>query len=201
MSDLDQALVADLSTLGLDARSFRAVILLPLVEVAWADREVQPEERRHILQIAKGHNLLSGRGALALEHWLKERPSDETLTLGRSVLVRLAHRTDGLGADLPESSLDTVVEMCVQVAEAAGGMFGMFWRVTADERKAIRKIGREIEQHASDVRPDNHGVVGQTLTGAWADLLEEMASWDDNDLDAEAGDGVITGSPPESAES
>lgn len=200
----EAALLQDLATLGLDARSFRAVALLPLVEVAWADHEVQLQERKHILEIAKGHGLLSGRGALALDRWLSSRPSEDELALGRSVLVRLAHSTDGIGADLPEDSLQTVVEMCAQVAEAAGGLFGLFQRVSAEERATIRAIADAIEQHSSDVRDTKPAQAGgATLDDAWKDLLDEVATRDEirlDDLEAQARAQGVTGSPPEPGE-
>jgi tellurite resistance protein len=158
----DLLLLADLARLGLDEHSYRAVVLLPMIEVAWADRSIQAQERKHILEVATGHGLLSGRGAAAVEGWLKERPSDETLELGRSVLVRLAHKRSGIGADVPEHALDTVVELCAQVAESAGGLFGLFWRVSPHEREVIRKIGQALE---------NHRKVEQK---GWGDLVEEL---------------------------
>lgn len=183
MATDEEVLLADLAVLGLDPGSYRAVVLLPMIEVAWADRTIQAQERKHILEVAKGHNLLSGRGAVALEVWLRERPSDELLELGRSVLVRLAHKRSGLGADLPEHSLDTVVELCAQVAEAAGGVFGLIWRVSGDERKAIREIGKAIDGHRADVRGPYDHIAGKNPSGAWADLVDELKTRD-FDLDA-----------------
>jgi hypothetical protein len=47
----DHELVRGLEDLGLDGASFGAVALLPLVEVAWADRTVQSKERAFILEV------------------------------------------------------------------------------------------------------------------------------------------------------
>jgi tellurite resistance protein len=196
----DELVRKELAELGLDERSFRAVALLPLIEVAWADHEIQPAEKKHILEVAKGHGLLSGRGAMALQRWLTERPTDYELTVGRRVLVRLARKRDGLGADLPEHALDTVVEMCVQVAEAAGGTFGLFWRVSPEEKDTIRAIADAIAEVRAE---DAHAAGTATADDPWGDMLEELRTRDQIDLDAlerQAADAGITGRPPESSE-
>ena len=45
----DSHIRESLKALGMDRTSFRALPLLPLIQVAWADGEVQEEERNLIL--------------------------------------------------------------------------------------------------------------------------------------------------------
>ena len=47
----DEELTAALTRLGLDATNWRAVSLLPLVEVAWADGRIQVAERKLLTQV------------------------------------------------------------------------------------------------------------------------------------------------------
>ncbi len=172
MNDLE--LIAKLHRLNLDAESFRAVALLPLIQVAWADQRVQPQERKAILLIAKGHELLVGRAEEVVHGWLEERPTDEQFALGREVLAVLAQRKQGLGADMPVSVTDTVVELCSVVAESAGGLFGLIWRVSSDERRAIRQIAQHLNQVADEEAGPMRGVVGRTLTGTWLDIMDDL---------------------------
>ena len=51
--ELDAESVRELASLGLDKRNYKAVCLLPLVEIAWADGVVQPGERTAILKAAR----------------------------------------------------------------------------------------------------------------------------------------------------
>lgn len=172
MNDLE--LIAELHKLGLDADSFRAVALLPLVEVAWADKTIQPQERKSILLIAKGHKLLEGQAAAVVDGWLTTRPSDEDFARGRTVLGTLAHRKSGLGADMPEHVAETIVELCAVVAESAGGLFGVFFTVSSDERRTIRKIADHLNAIAEKEAGPNRGIVGRTLTGTWLGVLDDL---------------------------
>ncbi len=172
MNDLE--LIAELHKLGLDADSFRAVTLLPLVEVAWADQSVQPQERKAILLIAKGHDLLRGRAADVVEDWLTHRPSDDTFALGRRVLATLAHRKTGLGADVPEHVIETVVDLCAVVAESVGGLFGVFFTTSADERRTIRKIADHLDQVSNEAAGPNRGIVGRTIGASWVGVLDDL---------------------------
>lgn len=174
MNDLE--LIAKLQQLGLDADSFRAVALLPLIQVAWADQRVQPQERKAILLIAKGHDLLAGSAGEIVHRWLEDRPSEEHFALGREVLGTLAQRKQGLGADMPESVLDTVVELCTVVAESAGGLFGLIWRVSSDEQRTIRQIATHLNQVADEEGGPMRGIVGRTLSGTWLDVMDDLAT-------------------------
>ena len=49
----DQSLLDKLVAAGLDAGSLAALGLVPLLQVAWADGKVQPQEREALLEAAK----------------------------------------------------------------------------------------------------------------------------------------------------
>jgi hypothetical protein len=170
----DLELIAELHQLGLDVDSFRAVALLPLIQVAWADRQVQPQERKSILLIAKGHKLLEGRAAAVVDGWLTSRPSDEDFQRGRRVLAVLAHRRTGLGADMPEHVIDTVVDLCSVVAESAGGLFGVFFTVSTEERRTIRQIAEHLHRLEDEVAGPQRGIVGRTMSGTWLGVLNDL---------------------------
>jgi hypothetical protein len=171
----EDELIAELKALRLDEESFRAISLLPLVEVAWAEKTLAPEERKTILEIAEGHGLLRGRAHKVVEGWLTQRPHDSVMERGRRVLVHLAHRKDGLGADLPPESLDAIQEFCVHVAESAGGILGTFWKVSGEEKKAIKRITRFLNTESKDLADPTRGVVGRTVEVHWHSLLKDLS--------------------------
>src|SRR5258705_4446612 len=71
----DDAVLDKLVELGLRSNTIAALSLVPLIEVAWADGEIQDNERTAILQGAHGKGLESGTdGYELLQTWLKSRP-------------------------------------------------------------------------------------------------------------------------------
>lgn len=145
----EEAKVA-LDALGLREDSYRAILLLPLVEVAWADGEIQPEERREILSFAEGNQLLHGAARAVVDDWLTDRPTADYFARGRAVLVKLAHKPDGFGRDIHPGHVDDVVDYCSVVADSAGGLFGMFFQTTDAEKVAIRQIANHIAKLHAD---------------------------------------------------
>lgn len=151
-TEKDKNIIGQLNAMGMDEESFRVVALLPLIQVAWADEAVQPKERELILKIAGENRMLEGDEARrVLEGWLSNPPTEEYLEKGRRLLVELAHRQRGVGAELPAETLDAVLNFCEDVAAAAGGLFGLAWKVDARERSAIKEIADALEVESSRV--------------------------------------------------
>ncbi|MBN2799397.1 MAG: TerB family tellurite resistance protein [Deltaproteobacteria bacterium] len=137
----DQELVKSLNHLGIDDANYQLVALLPLVQVGWADGRIQPKERDLILRVAQEGGYLHGDAHRVLNGWLTHPPTSEYQARGRALLLALVHRRDGgLGAGLTVETLDQVLDLCHQVADAAGGIFGVFGRVEPAEREAIAEI-------------------------------------------------------------
>ena len=60
---------------GVRAETLAAVSLIPLVEVAWCDGAVSPEERDAVLNAAVGQGVTADSAAYEiLKRWLEERP-------------------------------------------------------------------------------------------------------------------------------
>lgn len=131
----DASLVARIRALGFDGDTARVFDILPLIHVAWADGKVQRRERASILRILTMRGIAHTDEAwIFVEALLDQRPSDEymqlTLQLLRDVI---AH--GGKNAD-------TIVELCANVANAAGGLFGFGETMSDDEADAIADIAR-----------------------------------------------------------
>jgi hypothetical protein len=135
-----------LHQLGIGASNHRLVLLLPLVQVAWADDTVQLAERERILEVARQAGLLDDEGFLVLEQWLLKRPSDDDLALGRDILVALAHRQFGLGQDVTPTDLDAVRDLSVEVAKAAGGLFGIAFSISPEERATLDALEADLAE-------------------------------------------------------
>lgn len=140
----EQELGEALHALGMDAASYRALPLLPLVQVAWADGAVQEAERELILRLARERYHLEEEGLLLLRNWLHHPPALSYVRRGRRVLLSLVRHNRA-----PFSSpLVDVVEFAKDVAKAAGGFYG-HGAIASPEANAIDEIASALDiQHA-----------------------------------------------------
>ena len=134
----DEALVQRVRALGFDGDSARVFDLLPLIHVAWADGTVQHAERAQILDILTLRGIEPEDEAwIFVSALLEQQPSSEyiqlTLELLRDVLKHSGRN--------PSS----IVEMCANVASAAGGFLGFGSAVSNEERVAIEAISQALQ--------------------------------------------------------
>ncbi|MCB9685507.1 MAG: hypothetical protein H6738_21100 [Alphaproteobacteria bacterium] len=137
----DRELTSSLAALGLDRTNWRAVSLLPLVEVAWADGRVQKAERDLLVEVARRRGFEPG--AAFLERWMRRRPPKATFLAARTLLMHLWARAGQTEAPQPQT-LDELLDLCQQVAESAGGLFGLAFTVSRSEREAMEEIASSL---------------------------------------------------------
>jgi tellurite resistance protein len=138
----ERTLLERLSYLGIDEMNYKALPLLALVQVAWADGEIQPAERSLILELAREKWGLGEEGKILLNNWLHFRPTDAYIQRGQQAMVVLAARERGLR--LETDQLGDVVGLATDVAKAAGGLFG-FGAISSSESAAIQDIARALK--------------------------------------------------------
>jgi hypothetical protein len=133
----DDAVLEKLVHLGLKANTIAALSLVPLIEVAWADGEIQDNERTAILQGAHGKGLEQGSdGYELLQSWLKKQPSSELLEAWEAYIKALASQ---LNDEQNRLLKNQIVGFAKMVAAAAGGFLGI-GRVSASEEKVLARI-------------------------------------------------------------
>lgn len=139
-------LLRHIAELGITRETGAAVLLAPLVQVAWAGGQVSEAERNCVLSLAVARGMLAGSPAYTqLEAWLKTRPSDELFA------TALEAMKDGL-AVLPAAERDErikgIVEAAHQVAQASGGgllkLVGLATGVSHDEGVVLDAIGQQL---------------------------------------------------------
>jgi tellurite resistance protein TerB len=128
----DPDLLGRLVDLGIDARSWTALALVPLVEVAWADGSVEPKERDAILAMAREHGVMpDSPGEALLEDMLTRRPEPAVFAAWGGYVTELAsHFTPVERAAMRER----LVERARKVARAAGGLLGIASISEAEKR-------------------------------------------------------------------
>jgi len=130
----DTAVLQSLIKAGVTADSLIALVMIPLGSVAWADREMQENERAAILSAADTSGIAKDSPASELlSEWLVERPNDELLDAWKGYIAAVKETTDESAfAQLKTTALGTAKA----VAESAGGILG-FGNKTSEAEQTV----------------------------------------------------------------
>jgi hypothetical protein len=120
---VEQQVLQGLVAAGVQAETLAAVTLIPLVEVAWCDGTVAPEERDAVLNAAVSEGIRPGAAPYALlEQWLQTRPDPQIYAAWKDYVHEMSRL-------MPKDSLTKmrkhVLERARRVAAAAGGFLGL----------------------------------------------------------------------------
>ena len=133
----DDSVLDQLVALGLRAETIAALSLVPLIYVAWADGEIQDNERNSILQGAHGKGLEAGSpGYELLQSWLSKKPGDDLFNAWEGYIKALAAQLNDEQNRLLKNQIVGVAKM---VAASAGGLLG-FGKVSGSEEKVLTRI-------------------------------------------------------------
>ena len=140
----DAAVLAKLAELDIEAGTWAAISLIPLVEVAWADGKIDEKERDAVLSAAEANGILRGSAAFELlESWLSRRPDARLLEAWGEYIVGLCAKLgDGEKAAVKEK----VVGRARAVAEAAGGFLGLGSKVSKEENAVLESLARAFRR-------------------------------------------------------
>jgi DNA-binding phage protein len=134
----DESLLDRLVALQVVPESLSALLLVPLVEIAWADGIVHQRQREAVFAAAQQAGILRGSVAYAtLERWLSSRPSPELLKVWKDYVHAKAQLMDRSAL---EAMRNDIMDRALFVAEAAGGIFG-FHKVAREERAKLDELG------------------------------------------------------------
>lgn len=130
--------VEKLLQLGVQAETVAALALVPLVEVAWADGELDRKERAAILERARESGLAAGSVEYALlDAWLDRRP-DPKLLAAWTHLVRGV--SEELGREESARLKADLLDRARAVATASGGVLGIGSKVSSAEAAILRQL-------------------------------------------------------------
>ena len=137
----DEDVLRTLQELGYAPDTVAVLHLVPLIQVAWADRKVTPQEREMILEASSLHGVAGGSAAyLQLTDWLDNRPSDEffeqTLRIIGTILQTNPEAQGMSGSDVLADS--------IRVAEASGGILGFGNKISDEERAMLQRIANAV---------------------------------------------------------
>lgn len=135
-------LLRRVADLGITLDTGAALLLAPLVQIAWGDGSVTDEERDAVLRIARQRGLEESSPSYAtLVEWLAVRPSDALFDVAVEVLQT------GLSV-LPTAERDervaTFAKAAHEIAEASGGglarLLGLHKGVSDQEHAILDRI-------------------------------------------------------------
>ena len=143
MGTSDVSVAEKVKALGFDGDSARVFDLIPLIHVAWADGSVQRGERAAIFKVLQKRGIeQDSEASRTIASLLEERPSDGWMRQSLAVLREL---TGGIGDRSQE-----IVDLCIGVATASGGLLGLGKKIDADERVLIEEIVAALGNRAAD---------------------------------------------------
>jgi len=130
--------VEKLLQLGVKAETVAALALVPLVEVAWADGELDRRERGAILDRARESGLAAGSAEHALlEAWLDRRPDPKLLTAWTHLVRGVSEQ---LGREESARLKANLLDRARAVATASGGVLGMGSKVSRAEAAILLQL-------------------------------------------------------------
>jgi hypothetical protein len=131
--------------LGIDRTTGAALILAPLVQVAWAEGKVTDKERETVLRLGASRGVEKGSPAEAqLLAWLEKRPADAVFQTAIEVIKAGISR---LQSNEREERIETFVRACREVSEASGGLakaLGVGSGVSSEEQSLLDVVTRAL---------------------------------------------------------
>jgi tellurite resistance protein len=138
------ALLQRAAGLGLTRETGAALLVAPLVQVAWADGDVTDRERAVVLELAAARGVVAGTPPYTqLFAWLQECPEAELFDTAIEIInagfavLPAAERADRVRA---------VIDACERVAEASGGvaMLGLRYGASGAEAAVLETLTRKL---------------------------------------------------------
>ena len=139
----DEATLQSLIDIGISPETLTAVSLIPLVTVAWADREMADAEKTAILKAANDAGVTSESAASGVvESWLQHRPDEDLLSAWKSYISAVKNKLDPAATSQLKHS---VVTRSTEIAKAAGGYLGLGSKISDAEQAVIDDLASEFE--------------------------------------------------------
>ena len=119
----DDSLLEGLIQLGISVDTLSAISLVPLVEIAWADHNMDEDEKHAIVRAAEAKGIAIGTSAHELlTDWLVKRPDNALFAAWKDYVGELLEQlTDAQRIVLYHQ----VIKRTRDVAQAAGGFLGV----------------------------------------------------------------------------
>ena len=140
----DRALLARLAGEGVRAETLAALMLIPLVQVGWADGKMDARERAAILSGAESTGIdPKSPSYRLLRLWLEDRPAPDLMQLWGEFIGALCEQlTDHERQRLRRNLLGRARS----VTESARALLGLVDPVSREEARVLEELARAFER-------------------------------------------------------
>ena len=139
----DEAALNALLENDINANTFAAVSLIPLVTVAWADKKMEKAEKTALMKAAADSGIAESSPCyMLLESWTYEKPDDDLFEAWKNYISELKKHLDDQSLEKIKS---TICDRVKHVAESAGGFLGIS-TISFAETAVIKEIERAFER-------------------------------------------------------
>jgi tellurite resistance protein len=134
----DDAVLEELVRQDIDSDTVAALALVPLVEVAWADGNIDDKERTAVLSAAEQAGLSRESAAFQLlEGWLAVQPGRRVMAAWKDYVGSLANT---LSPQAKATLRQDLLGRARAVAKAAGGFLGLGSKVSRSEQAVLDEL-------------------------------------------------------------
>ena len=134
----DDAVLERLIALEIGPDTLTALTLIPLIEVAWADGDVDANERNAILEAASAAGVSKdSTSAQLLESWLVQRPTPDVLIAWKEYVTSLL---ETLSTPEKQALKQDLLGRARAVAQAAGGFMGIGNKISKSELAVLEEM-------------------------------------------------------------
>lgn len=134
----DAAILEQLASHGMTPETLAAVVLIPLVQVAWADYVMDDREKKAILDGAKATGLQESDPIYTLlASWIDHKPEATLMETWRHYAIELKAM---VSASVMAKISHTIIHRSREVALAAGGILGLGNKISKAEQVVLDEI-------------------------------------------------------------
>ena len=129
-----EAVLQKLVDLNISPETAASLALVPIIEVAWADGAVDPEEKAAILLVIKEYGWIKGSiDYVLLEQWMEHRPNQ---SMFKAWVHYIAYICEKMTQDEARRFKNEIMEHATTVAQSCGGIFGI-GKISKEEKKVL----------------------------------------------------------------
>ena len=143
----DDGLLNRLAELGITPDTLPVLHLVPLFDVAWADGEIQDGERVLLNEAAQAHGITDGPARTLFDAMLEKPPETKLIAAATAFISSILHI---LPEDEAAAAKGNLVDLSVRVADACGGVFGLWGRIEDSERAALNRVAERLAEGHPD---------------------------------------------------
>jgi hypothetical protein len=144
----DPALLKELQDLGFTPETVILLPVVPVLEMAWAENEITPAERRLIVTFARGRGVAEHTAAdEQLTKWMTSRPDGAVFRGAGRLISAMLSSSSGPPAGLTTGDL---VAYCEEIASASGGLLGTrLGSISSEEKALLARIASDLNARRS----------------------------------------------------